>query len=237
MAAHSTRPEAVLFDFGGTLLEETGFDLRAGNEWLLSRASRRPIDLTLDAVVERARHIGRQVIARREEVHLEIPWPAISRLIFDYLGVQFSEPLSDLELGFWRAAVRTRPLAGVSETLDRLALAQVRMAIVSNTSFTGPTLRAELGRQGLAHHFEFVMTSAEYSVRKPNPLLFEVAASRLGLPAASIWYVGDRPEADVVGANSAGMISVLLGDRQIGSAVMQAPALTLPTWDAWPHRP
>ena len=230
-------PEAVLFDFGGTLLEETGFALRAGNDWLLSRASRRPDDLTLDAVVERAMLIGRQVIARREETHLEIPWPAISRLIFDHLGVQFCEPLSDLELGFWRASVRTRPLAGASETLDRLNSADVRMGIVSNTSFTGPTLRAELEQHGLAHHFEFVMTSAEYSVRKPNPLLFEVAASRMGMPAGSIWYVGDRAEADVAGANSAGMFSVLLGNRQGHSAVTHAPALSLPTWDAWPHQP
>ena len=47
-------PAALLCDFGGTLVEETAYDLLAGNEWLLSRASVRPANVSLDAVVARA---------------------------------------------------------------------------------------------------------------------------------------------------------------------------------------
>jgi hypothetical protein len=41
-------PRAVLFDYGDTLVEELGFDAGAGMEWLLSKASHRPEDLTAD---------------------------------------------------------------------------------------------------------------------------------------------------------------------------------------------
>jgi hypothetical protein len=30
-------PQGLLFDYGGTLVEEVRVDLQAGNEWLLSR--------------------------------------------------------------------------------------------------------------------------------------------------------------------------------------------------------
>ena len=33
------RPKGVLLDYGGTLVEEAGFDPRAGNVWLLGQAA------------------------------------------------------------------------------------------------------------------------------------------------------------------------------------------------------
>jgi putative hydrolase of the HAD superfamily len=109
------------------------------------------------------------------------------------------------------------------------------MAVVSNTSFTERTLRAELEKHGLADYFEFILTSSEYSVRKPNPLLFEMAAARLGVLASSIWFVGDRIDADVVGANAAGMTSVLLGMPTLSAHTKDQPAISLPDWRAWPQ--
>ena len=204
-------PEAILFDFGGTLVAETGFDLTAGNAWLLSRASHVPADVTPGAVAARANLIGRQVVARRDETEIEVPWTAVFRLIYGYLGVEFVDTLSDLELGFWRASVRTEALPHVQEALNRLSADEIPMAVVSNTSFGERTIRAELEKQGLADHFAFVMTSADFSLRKPNPMLFQIAAKRLAVPAASVWFVGDRIQTDVAGANAAGMTSVLFG--------------------------
>ena len=228
------QPKGVLFDFGGTLVEESGLDLRAGNQWLLSRASRGPADLNLDAVLLRATAIGQQVVAQRESIHVEIPWPAILRLIYDHLGVEFDDAIPDLELGFWQASVTTGPVAGVAEALDALASAGIRMAVVSNTSFSARTLRSELEKHALAHHFQFIVTSAEYSIRKPNPLLFEVAARRLGVAPADLWFVGDRSDTDVAGANAAGMTSVMLGIApQAGPPAK--PALRIAGWHEWPR--
>jgi hypothetical protein len=52
-----TVPGGFLFDYGGTLVEEISFDVRAGNEWLLSRASYRPPNLGIEDVL--MRHRGR----------------------------------------------------------------------------------------------------------------------------------------------------------------------------------
>jgi hypothetical protein len=90
-----------LFDYGGTLVEEISFDVRAGNEWLLSRASYRPTNVGIDDVLMRARRIASEVADRRDETHLETPWPTITKLIHDFLGVRFDLPLSELESA-WR---------------------------------------------------------------------------------------------------------------------------------------
>jgi putative hydrolase of the HAD superfamily len=201
-------PRALLFDYGGTLVEEVGVDIRAGNEWLWSQASHRPDDVTLDDVLARARLITADVASLRERVHLEIAWPALTKLIHDFLGVRFDRSIAELELGFWNASVKTREMPGARAALDQCHEAGLPMAVVSNTSFGEPVIRHELARYGLTDHLAFVMVSSDYSVRKPNPLLFEVAAARLGMAAREIWFVGDRLDTDIAGAKAAGMTAV-----------------------------
>ena len=95
------RPKGLLFDYGGTLVEEVSVDLRAGNEWLFARASFRPSHVTLDDVFDRASRVIREVVARRDHSQLETAWPQLNRLIYDFLGIRFDDPVADLELGFW----------------------------------------------------------------------------------------------------------------------------------------
>jgi putative hydrolase of the HAD superfamily len=202
------RPKGLLFDYGGTLVEEVSVDLRAGNEWLLSRAAFRPAHITMADVLERAARVAREVPGRRDEVYLETPWPGLTRLIHDYLGIRFDTPMPELELGFWKASVRTREMPGARDALDLFHRLGLPMAVVSNTSFGERVIRYELEQHRLTEHLSFVMASSEYSVRKPNVLLFETAAARLNVAAREIWFVGDRLDTDVAGAKAAGMRAV-----------------------------
>jgi len=200
-----TGPGGFLFDYGGTLVEEISFDVRAGNEWLLSRASYRPPNIGIDDVLMRARRITSEVADRRDETHLETPWPAMTKLIHDFLGVRFDLPLSELEIGFWKASVRTEPMPGVRLALEKFREWGIPLGVVSNTCFNESVIRYELGKHGLAEYFDVVVVSSEYAVRKPNPLLFDTAAARLGELGSRIWFVGDRLDTDIAGAKAAGM--------------------------------
>ena len=200
-----TLPGGFLFDYGGTLVEEISFDVRAGNEWLLSRASYRPPNLGTNDVLMRARRITSEVADRRDETHLETPWPALTRLIYDFLGVRFDLPMSELEIGFWKASVRTNPMPGVRSALEQFREWGIPLGVVSNTSFSESVIRYELGKHRLAEYLDVVVVSAEYAVRKPNPVLFDIAAARLGKLAGTIWFVGDRLDTDIAGGKAAGM--------------------------------
>jgi hypothetical protein len=115
-------PQGLLIDYGGTLVEEVSVDLRAGNEWLLSRASYRPAHVTLEHVLARASRVTGEVAGRRDHVHLETAWPTLTRLIHDFFGIRFDTPMADLEMGFWKAWCRQgrcpEPVRRLSGVID-----------------------------------------------------------------------------------------------------------------------
>lgn len=207
-------PKGILLDYGGTLVNEVGFDARAGSEALLQLAAYCPPDLTIDRVLERAQMVSEQVAGRRDEFGIETPWPALTRLIHDFLGVRFATALPDLEMAFWKASVTTVAMPGAREALDEFHQRGIPMAVVSNCSFGPEVILYELGKHGLAEHLAFVMVSAHYAVRKPNTLLFATAAARLGLPPEDIWFVGDRFDTDMAGASAANMKPIWLGGKK-----------------------
>ena len=203
-----TQPNGLLLDYGGTLVEEVDFDARAGNELLLSRAVHLSEDVSIEQVLDRANRVSDEVAARRDQSQIETPWPTLTRLIHDFFGTRFADPMSDLEMAFWRASVTTRAMPGAREALEELHQHGIPMAVVSNCGFGQDVLRYELGKHGLADRLAFIMVSAEYAVRKPNTLLFETAAAKLGVSPRDIWFVGDRLDTDVGGAMAAGMTGV-----------------------------
>lgn len=222
-------PRGILADYGGTLVEEAGFDARAGVELLMAHLADRPPSLGIEEVLARVERVAREVSARRDAFQIEAPWPAVTRLIYDYFGVTFDQPLSELELEFWNATVTTRPMAGAAEALAALEALDIPLGVVSNSSFRSAMIRHELAKHDLAIPSGVVVASADYAVRKPNPLLFETAASLLDVPPDDIWFVGDRLDTDVAGARAAGMVSVWLRPPNDQS---EGPAdLTVSSWN------
>lgn len=65
---------------------------------------------------------------------------------------------------------------------------------------------AVLRRSGLP--FEWLLISELEGVQKPDPAFFERIMQVTGLPAASIAYVGDRVDNDVIPAHLAGLVPV-----------------------------
>lgn len=198
-------PKGLLFDYGGTLVEELEYDERAAHEWLLTQAATIPPDVSPDEVLRRIDRTIEDLGGSRNSRSVEVTWQALTRLVYDSLAVRFEVPLADLELGYWSATAKTRPMPGAVEALEAWQRCGVPMAVVSNCRFSEPVLRHELGRHDLANHLAFIMVSAEYAARKPSLTLFEAAAKRLGLRASDIWFIGDSLDTDMAGAKAAGM--------------------------------
>ena len=63
---------------------------------------------------------------------------------------------------------------------------------------------------GIGVDIECVIDSGNVGVMKPDPRIFEVAIDLLSLDVDQIWYVGDMPAIDVVGARRAGIRPFLM---------------------------
>jgi putative hydrolase of the HAD superfamily len=115
--------------------------------------------------------------------------------------------LADAFIADTRAAWgRNRPM------LQRLAR-RFRLGVVSNSYGNMPPLLAEAA---LAP-FEVVLDSALVGIAKPDPALYALAATRLGLPRAAILHVGDSWERDVVPAHAVGMRTAWLARPEVTS--------------------
>jgi len=90
------------------------------------------------------------------------------------------------------------------EALSILRRAGLRIAVVSNSSFTGDQIMSMLARVGLGGYVDVVVSSCDVGAMKPSPAIFLDAAKRLELNPENIVHVGDSYLEDVLGALAAG---------------------------------
>ena len=107
-----------------------------------------------------------------------------------------------------------RAEAGAIETVERLADAGVRQAIVSDID----TREAEdmLASFGVRGQFEHVTTSEAVGYTKPDERTFRDALSTTGLDPGDVLMVGDRYDHDVVGAAAVGIDAAGYGEDAWG---------------------
>lgn len=92
--------------------------------------------------------------------------------------------------------------------LNALRRCGLRLALVSNTE--GIVTHHDIGRLGLARHFDAVVLSSESGSKKPSPAIFEKALRSLSARPDDAVFVGDTWETDIEGALRAGLRAVYL---------------------------
>lgn len=73
----------------------------------------------------------------------------------------------------------------------------------------------ELESLGIAHYFDLVLTAGEVNVFKPDPAIFQHALARTGTAPQNALYIGDNYYADILGAERAGLIPILLDPDRV----------------------
>jgi putative hydrolase of the HAD superfamily len=122
---------------------------------------------------------------------------------FEIDGLSSQELLNDYETQFMFHCVPFRHLV---EMLDVLKEQGYLLGIVSNGLGTFQTRSIEgLGIQG---YFDTVVISEIEQVRKPQAEIFHKALQRLGMSAKEGVFVGDNPEADILGAKGVGLRAI-----------------------------
>ena len=202
------QPKMVIFDVGRTLLEYSEFDSLKGVRALMPYISENPHDLTAEEIDQRTSEIFALYNESRKQL-FEVPEKTILTLVYDVLGLKFSISIDEIERIIWTEDVVKVPIPHASELLDKLHEMGIRTAVISNLDFSGDLLRNTLNELFPHHHFEFVIASSDYGVRKPNYYIFDAGITRSKLLPADIWYVGDKVKVDVEGSRAVGMTPVL----------------------------
>lgn len=209
----NTDPRAIIFDFGGTL--DTG-----GDHWSeIIFDAYRAVGLNLgreefsDAYIYAERTLGREAIiapgstfAETLDIKIALQFDRLCNRGHlpdgaDSLAGEISEICYNHALAHIRQA---RPL------LQRLG-SHYPLALVSN--FYG-NITAVLHEFGIRDCFRAVIESAMIGLRKPDPRLFSIAATALGVNPADCLVIGDSVDKDIIPARSIGCNTALLTGRR-----------------------
>jgi HAD superfamily hydrolase (TIGR01509 family) len=184
-------PEAVLFDWGNTLvrLEWDDDRVEAGHRAALG-------------------HDDPEFTARWRKLllgdsHRHRPYEEL----LAELGVADPDGFIDREHEVWRRQYVV--LASAAALLESLRDRGLQTGLVAN-SWPDPArvLRADAEALGFAAHLDAMVFSGEVGYRKPAPEIFHRACEELSVDPAQVVFVGDDLERDVHGASRVGMTTV-----------------------------
>lgn len=195
---------AICFDLDNTLWEIEPVLERAERilaDWLRARYPRIPerfsaaemLDARAALVAEQPHQAHDFTYLRRETLARLAAAAGYERAV--------AHAMSHEAFEVWLAArCEVTPYAEVLPALTTLGTSY-RLATLSNGN-------ADLGRIGLAHHFEVNLSAGALGCAKPDPRAYIALADNLTLPAEEILFVGDEPHADVMGPRAVGMQTV-----------------------------
>jgi HAD superfamily hydrolase (TIGR01509 family) len=190
--------EAVLFDWGGTLVEFEWDDelFLAGHRAGLAAIGSREDPA---AFTQRYRRV---VFPRVGE-----PYAGLLRELLGEVSDEEVEAFMDAEHEVWRPG--NRVLASAQALLESLRSRGLRTGLVAN-AWPEPArlLRRSVAEAGLGPLLDVTVFSDEVGARKPDPAIFLCALNELGVQPRHAMFVGDRIETDVQGAARVGMTTV-----------------------------
>lgn len=231
--------EAVLFDYGDTLLEFR-FD---EDVWL--RGLRDMLDAA-GGPPERAADLRAELRGRFEALtadpddHAELVYEEVVAEALAACGTPVGPGLVraaiEAEHRGWAGARHLHPEA--HRLLEDVRARGLRLAIVSNTFDPPYLLHADLAAEGVAERVDAIIFSSEVGRRKPAPEIYRSALEKLGVEAENALFVGDRAREDVQGPAALGMRTCLVtyfrvdgGDHSLADAVAASPAEVLAAVD------
>lgn len=203
------KPKAILFDLGDTIINNTNFNPLKGTQKILEFANN-PNKISANTVQDFANELSIELNEIKDTKNIEISCRSFQKLIFETYGISFDLTPLELEVLFNQNAWDRYLIEGIVEFLDYLQEEGIRIAILSNSSFSYEALMTELREFEIEKYFEFVLSTVDYCIRKPDKRIFNLALNKFNLDASEVWYIGNSFQFDVIGANNANMQAVWL---------------------------
>lgn len=214
-------PEIIFFDQGHTLTYSPEKSRENGFAALWEHVCANPRSRSFEDFTAAAERIFDDVDRVTDSFDYDIPFIASLRLLTDSLGICLDIPEREQEYVFLNAARPVVPMPGAGEMLEFLARRGIRRAAVSNNRFSGEALLRQDRELFGEDCLEFVISSADYMVRKPDKRLFYAAVYKSGVSPENIWHCGDVANADVMGARYAGIFPVLYEEMSVGNPFLR----------------
>ncbi|HAK28949.1 MULTISPECIES: HAD family hydrolase [Sphingobacterium] len=210
--------KGIIFDYGGTL--DTN-----GGHWgavIWSGYEKYQVPVNLNAFQEAYTYAERQMalqpIIKPQFNFLEV-LEAKLNVQFDYLiaaGYDLDRSLAN-RIAFDGYSLAKNTVEEVKPLLNSL---HEKYPIVMVSNFYG-NLKSVLDDFGILSYFQEVVESAVVGVRKPDPAIYALGVTKIGLPAQEVLVVGDSYSKDMVPAKAVGCQTLWLKGQTWGEDKLQ----------------
>ncbi|XP_016939427.2 rhythmically expressed gene 2 protein [Drosophila suzukii] len=112
-------------------------------------------------------------------------------------------------IDIFRTSAGWHHVDGAQELVQSVRNAGKCVGVISNFD---PSLPKVLDAMGFASKFDFILTSYEAGVMKPDPGIFEIPLKRLQIPADQALHIGNKLDFDYEGARNCGWSGLLVND-------------------------
>ena len=223
---------AILFDFGGTLMygrkNWTPIVAKA-DDALTNYLRSQGMEVNINTFSTEFRKRLDDYFKQREKDLLETTYTFVLRELLKDKG--YNNVPSDVLRGALDAlfSITQENWTLEEDALSTLEAVRERgysLGIISNAGDDTDVQQLAQGF-GIKKYFDFILTSAKCSYRKPHPLIFEMALSNwYYLPEEAV-MVGDNLDADIRGAREVGMYSIWI-HRRVNSEEMESKTQVQP---------
>jgi putative hydrolase of the HAD superfamily len=205
-------PEAILLDVGGVFLLPSHSHIRSA----LAQVGHAVAD---DEAIDRAhyRAVRAFPVDLEGDEFMGPMWTEYLRIYASSLDVPehlTEEAIDHLRNEYVTGWLWSHLIPGSTDGLRALVATGIPIGVVSNSDGTIEARLREMAvlqvGPGPGVEVRCVIDSGTVGVEKPDPAIFEPALNILGVPPEDVWYVGDTPAFDVVGARRAGLWPVLM---------------------------
>ena len=211
---------AVIFDLGNTLMYPVAPDLwpeviQRGNQALMDHLCNLNLLTDCDTfMVEFNQRLHQYYDARDKKMIETSTFLVLKELLAEkgYTNISDSVIRDALDAHYAVTQKNWQLEDDAIDCLKNLQEQKYRLGLVSNAGDHRDVLQlAE--KFNLSPFFEFILTSAGCGYRKPHPRIFQLALEKINARAGEVAMVGDTLNADILGANQAGIYSIWITRR------------------------
>jgi len=206
------QPQAILFDLDNTLTNRRASIIsfaRQFDEDFRSRYQTTQIS-KIESIMHDADDGGYRPLDERWQILQErIQW--------------IDTPSTDELRNYWYTQLGHCAVGvdGLHNTLSKLRDKGITLGIITN----GPTglQNLTIDTLHLRPYMDCVIVSETVGIKKPHPEIYELALAEMNQSAKDVWFVGDNPATDLLGAHQMNMTTVWIrGHHSWGNQPFQA---------------
>lgn len=200
-----------LFDLFGTLINEEKSNYNRALEWLANTYFEdKVIELKELSQLFKDKYLEERKSSDKENSFF-------NQLLFfeNKLNIKITDDFLSVELDFINIFRKEKLINGTTELLKYLYKNDHKIFILSNSIFSGVSLKTYLNYLGIGKYIEKVFTSADIGFRKPSKEAFTYIIHNLKITnPKKIYFIGDSLEKDFNGSKKAGFTPILIGKNK-----------------------